>query len=567
MKQFWRLSLLQLKDKIDFSWAKSRKTLIQAIVFGILKFAIVVVIAFVFLFALTLIGFVNKYQDALPLFTIFLAVMFILNLASSTYNLMRTLYFADDNKVLITFPVTANKLFFSKIFVYFLFELKKSLSILVPVILGFLIFESIGYKGTEITIWSFFWMPVPIFIFVLVQVLLSSILSIPFLYIYRFFRKNPILDLIGVVVLIAGGLVLVIRAISLIPPDIDLNIQWPAFVKKFETFILAIDKYAYPINFYSRVFTGEFGAVIGSHYGLNGLTFIKALIALGGAVVLVLLAFLLIRPFYFKMMNKTFEFDKNPNLVQKKNKRHQKYVTFANKEFKLSFRDFDISGSYLAIYLIVPILLFFMDKVISAISTSMRGDNIAMAVNLLLTILPLLASNSTIATLYSKEGRTAYITKSNPVNPFVPLTSKLLFNLLFCIPSVVGCAVIFGNFISSDEQPVRIIIPILFALSVLLLQYAHIFFCAAQDLMNPQNEAYATTGSDFNNPNETRATIAAFVVSFIVAILFYFMLTESMASYDDYLSAFVRLLVISAGLFAGFLYLFIKKIQVFYYEK
>ena len=566
MKQFWHLSLLQLKDKIDFSWVKSKKTLIQAIVFGVLKFAIVAVVAFALLYLLTLIGFVNKYQDAVPLFTIFLAVMFVLNVASCTYNLMRTLYFADDNKVLITFPVTANKLFFSKIFGYFLFELKKSLSILVPVILGFLIFEAIGYKGTEITIWSFFWMPIPVAMFVLVQVLLSSILSIPFLYIYRFFRKNPILDLIGIIILIGAGLFLVIRAISLIPDDIDLDIQWPAFVHSFESFIIAVDKYMYPMNLYSRVFTGEFGVVVGTHYGLNWLTFAKALAALGAAALFGLIAFLLIRPFYFKMMNKTFEFDKNPNLVQKKNIRHKKYVTFANKEFKLSFRDFDISGSYLAIYLIVPILLFFMDKVISAISTSMRGDNIAIAVNLLLTILPLLASNSTIATLYSKEGRTAYITKSNPVNPFVPLTSKLLFNLLFCIPSIVGCAIIFGYFLSGEEM-VNLAVPILFALSVLLLQYAHIFFCAAQDLMNPQNEAYATTGSDFNNPNETRATIAAFVISFLIAILFYFMLTESMASYNDYISAFVRLLVLSAALFAGLLYLFIKKVQVFYFEK
>ena len=296
------------------------------------------------------------------------------------------------------------------------------------------------------------------------------------------------------------------------------------------------------------------------------MTFLKALIALGGAALLGLIAFLLIRPFYFRMMNKTSEFDSNANLVQKKNVKHKKYITFANKEFKLSFRDFDISGSYLAIYLIVPILLYFMNKVISAISTSMRGDNIAIAVNLLLTILPLLASNSTIATLYSKEGRTAYITKSNPVNPFVPLTSKLLFNLIFCIPSIVGCAIIFGSFLSGEEAS-KIVAPILFALSVLLIQYAHIFFCAAQDLMNPQNEAYATTGSDFNNPNETRATIAAFAASFIISIFFYFMLTESMASYDDYISAFIRLFIISALLFAGFLYLFIIKVKVFYYEK
>ena len=566
MKQFWRLSLFQLKDKIDFSWVKSRKTLIQAIVFGVLKFAVVAALTFVLLYLLTFIKFIDKTSVSIKLLTLFLGVMFILNVASSTYNLMRTLYFADDNKVLITFPVTANKLFFSKIFVYFIFELKKSLSILVPAILGFLIFEFADFKGTQITIWSFFWMPIPVVIFVLIQVLLSSILSIPFLYIYRFFRKNPILDLIGIVILIGAGLFVVIWAISLIPEDIDLNVQWPTFVESFKNFVVSADQYMYPINYYSTIFIGEFNAAANANYGLNAMTFVKALIALGSAIILALIAFLLIKPFYFKMMNKTFEFDKNPNLVQKKNIRHKKYVTFANKEFKLSFRDFDISGSYLAIYLIVPILLFFMDKVISAISTSMRGDNIAIAVNLLLTILPLLASNSTIATLYSKEGRTAYITKSNPVNPFVPLTSKLLFNLLFCIPSIVGCAIIFGNFLSGEEM-VNLAVPILFALSVLLLQYAHIFFCAAQDLMNPQNEAYATTGSDFNNPNETRATIAAFVVSFLIAILFYFMLTESMASYDSYVSAFIRLLILSAALFGGFLYLFIKKVQVFYFEK
>ena len=219
-------------------------------------------------------------------------------------------------------------------------------------------------------------------------------------------------------------------------------------------------------------------------------------------------------------------------------------------------------SSYIAVYIIVPILLFFMDRVISAISTSLRGDNIAIAVNLLLTVLPLLASNSTIATLYSKEGRTAYITKTNPVNPFIPLVSKLLFNLIFSVPSIVGCAIIFADFSGLGAG-----IAIVFALSVLLLQYAHIFFSAAQDIMNPQNEAYATTGSNFNNPNETTSTVVAFVVSFILTGLFYLILNESYKLTGSYTSAFIRLLLVSIFLFAGFLFLFIKKIQAFYFEK
>ena len=356
-------------------------------------------------------------------------------------------------------------------------------------------------------------------------------------------------------------IVVIINLINLIPDDIDLDVQWPTMVKGFENFVINVDRYMYPINFYSRIFFGEMSGS-GIHYQLAPWTFVRAAISLGAAALLVLIAFLLIKPFYFKMIYRTFEYDKNPPLVTKKNVKHKKYVTFANKEFKLSFRDFDISGSYIAIYLIVPILLFFMDRVISAISTSMRGDNIAIALNVLLTILPLLASNSTIATLYSKEGRTAYLNKSNPVSPFIPLISKLLFNLLFSIPSIVACSIIFANF-----SGLGAFIAILFSLSALLIQYAHIFFCAAQDLMNPQNEAYATTGSDFNNPNESKATIVAFVGSFAIAIAFYFMLTESMRLHENYVSAFIRLFIIAVGLFAGLLLLFIMKIKAFYYEK
>ena len=561
MKQLFQLTLFQLKDKVDMSWMKSKKTLIQSIVFGVLKFLLVVAIAFAVLFALSYVGFISKYQDVLPLFTMFLSVITFLSLCSSTYNLTKSLYLADDNKVLITFPVNANKLFFSKLFVYFFYELKKSFLLLIPGVFGFLLFETIGFKGRELSALTLLWMIIPIILLVVIQVLLSAVISIPFMYVYRLFKRNQIFDLIVVGAAVTVFIIAVINLINLIPDDIDLDRQWPSMVNGFENFIIAFDKYAYPINLYSRVFFGE-SSSSGFHYQLVGMTFLKTLIAIGVIGLLTLFAFLLIRPVYFKMIYKTFEFDKNPQLAAKKNVKHKKYVTFANKEFKLSFRDFDISGSYIAIYIIVPILLFFMDRVISAISTSMRGNNIAIAVNALLTILPLLASNSTIATLYSKEGRTAYLTKSNPVNPFIPLTSKLLFNLLFCVPSIIACAIIFANF-----SGLGVLIAVLFSVSVLLIQYAHIFYCAAQDIMNPQNEVYATTGNDFNNPNEAKATVMAFIGSFVLTVVLYFMLVESMSLHENYLSAFIRLLIIAAFLFAGFLYLFIKKIQAFYYEK
>ena len=241
MKQLIKLTLLQLRDKIDLSWVKSKKDLIRTIVFGVAKFTVVTAIVYAILYLLTLIGIVEKYQATLPLFTIFLTLVLVMSLGSAIYNLMQSLFFADDNKVLITFPVTANKLFFSKILVYFFFELKKALGIFVPGVLGFLIFAISGYKNVEVTFWSFIWGVIPIFLLVLAEVLLASILAIPFLYIYRFFKKHSILDLILVIALVGVGIFGVVKLIGLIPPDIDLDKDWPSMKRGIGNVLLYFD--------------------------------------------------------------------------------------------------------------------------------------------------------------------------------------------------------------------------------------------------------------------------------------------------------------------------------------
>ena len=562
MKKLLKLTIFQLKDKIDFSWTKKPKTLIQKIVFGILKFLLVGAMAFIVLYVLSFIDIFSKYSDLVPLYTIFFSILFILSLFSTTVALMRSLYFADDNKVLVTFPVTPDQLFFSKIFVYLLFEIKKMFSILVPGTIGFLVFAYMSFKGSEITIWPFFWFIIPLILSTFIQVFLGAALSIPALYIYKFYRRFPIVGLIALILAVVGGIVLVIFLIDLIPENIDLAIQWPSMKKGFSDFLHAIDNNIYPLNWFVRIIFGDITVSGSKHYMLTGWTFGKFGIVVAVAGALVGFIYLTIKPFYFMMMTKTAEFDKNPLTAERKNIRHKKYVTFVNKELKLSFRDFDVSGAYIAIYIIVPILLLLMDKIISAISTNLRGDNISLAVNVLLTILPLLASNSMIATLYSKEGRAAYFKKTNPVDPIIPLISKLLFNLFLSVPSITACAIIINRFAG-----VSISNAIIFGFFILLMQYAHILYSAVQDIMNPQNEAYATSGSDFNNPNETRVTIVAFVGSFALAALAYFFFDESKTLFNNYDVAFIKMLVLAVATFASSLVLFILKVKAFYYEK
>ena len=556
MKNFWPLILIQLKDKLDLSWTKKKKSLIQKIVFSVLKFILVGGAVFGLLYLLSYLMFIYK-SEIVNTYILFFSLMTVLNIFSVSFGLMKSLYYADDNKVLVTLPVSSSKLFFSKIIVYLFFQIKRDLDIFVPVTLGFIVY---GTFSGVINIASCFWCWIPFIFYTISIVLVGAILSIPFLYIYQFLKTYPIVELVLLGIAIIGGLALAIWLISLIPQNIDINNQWPAMKQAMQNAINQFKLYVYPITFVVRTMVGELNDNLVN--AIAPLTFVNIAIIIGVVSVLGVIVYFAIKPFYFNMMTKTFEFNKGAVDNPKKNSIHKKYITFANKELKLSFRDFDVSGSYLAVYILVPLLLFLMDRIFGAIATGLKGDIMTYAFNILLIALPYLASNSIIATIYSKEGRAAYIKKTKPIDPLFPLISKVIFNLILSVPSIIASMVVFAMF-----SNVNIVLCILLGLSILLIQYGHIFYSAGLDIMNPQNEVYATNGEQISNPNENKATIVGFVIAGAYALAAYFLMTESQHAYGNYVLAFIKLLLIAMVLFASMAVLFVLKVKAFYYEK
>ena len=136
--KFFALVLIQYRDKVDTSWTYSFKTIVQKLVFIILKFAVIVVAVF-FALQFAAVIFILQNSKILNFFLLFLGFYTILNLFSVTFGLVKSLYHADDNKVLATYPTTSTKLFLSKILVFEMFELKKSFDILLPISIGFLV--------------------------------------------------------------------------------------------------------------------------------------------------------------------------------------------------------------------------------------------------------------------------------------------------------------------------------------------------------------------------------------------------------------------------------------------
>ncbi len=564
LKEIWRkmkpLVLFQLSDKLDFAWMKSKKDAIRKVVFAIAKFAIIVGVISLLLWLFNFLGIINS-AEMVDLYVMFFTLIMALLLLSDTHHLMKSLYYAEDNKLLVTFPVSSTMLFFSKIFDFFIFDFFKNLGLLIPVSFGFAVG---GIILGQVQVVTLFWLLIPLILASAIIVLLASLLSVPYLYVYRLFKLAPILELITLLIITTLIIIGIVSMIYLIPDDIDLIMQWPSMRNTAQNFISDLCDKVLPFTFVVRMMFGKHGSsYLG--YRLVGSCFVDFSILIGAFAVLITLCYFAIKPFFFYMMTKSFEFEKNVIDEPKPNKRHRRYLTFINKELILSIRDIDISGSFLLIYILAPIMLFFINSVYAAISTDLDGNMMVFAFNILLMLLPYLASNSVIATIYSREGRAAYMKKTKPISLIFPLSSKVFIYILCSTISIIACGIVFGNFsAATDLEP---ICPVLLTIAICFLQIGHMFYSATLDIMNPQNESYATTGSSENNQNENRSTIIAFVGAIIFALLGYLFMTESHKEDTYYFVAFIKLLLIAIFVAGTSFYLFVRKIEAYYYEK
>ena len=554
------LVLFQLSDKLDFLWMKSKKDAIRKVVFSVLKFTVIVGAISLILWLFSFLGIINS-SEMVDLYVMFFTLIMVILLLSDTHHLMKSLYYAEDNKLLVTFPVTSTMLFFSKILDFFIFDFIKNLGLLIPVSFGFAIG---GIILGQIQVVTLFWLLIPLIIASAISVLVASLLSVPYLFIYRLFKLAPVLELISLLIVTTLIIIGVVNVINLIPDDIDLIMQWPAMRNTAQNFISDLCEKVLPFTFVVRMMFGKHGAgYLG--YRLLGSCFVDFALLIGVFVVLILLCYLAIKPFFFYMMTKSFEFEKNVIDEPKPNKKREKYLTFINKELILSIRDIDISGSFLLIYILAPILLFFINNVYSAIATNLDGEMMIFGFNMLLMLLPYLASNSVIATIYSREGRAAYMKKTKPISLIFPLSSKVFAYVVCSLISIIACGFVFGKYAAKTDLEVAC--TVLLTISVYLMQLGHMFYSATLDIMNPQNESYATTGSSENNQNENRSTIVAFIASIVFAFLGYLFMVECHREDGFYLIAFIKLFIIALGVAASSFYLFVMKIRAYYYEK
>lgn len=558
MNNLITLVKMQLREKLNFGHKSAKDKTFFNVVFPIftevLKFALIALLCAAFIMVAQMFD-LFKYNNKIPLPA--MAFVFVamtgMSIISCTVGLTKALYYSRDNAILLTLPCVPMQIFLSKIIIFLIYELKRGLSFIVPLFTAYFFLNGFG-------IHYYLWMLLCFFIVSVFVVSLGALLSIPGMWLANVFNQHKLLQRVCLVLIVGISVLALVFAISLIPENIDIPEQSDIIKNAIRGFV---DRFAYEnpaaiVKEYrllydvSSVIIG--GGVMGKFLLLDNLRRLGILLVI--TAVLVAISLVIVRPLFYKMASKPFEYLKKKT-KEKANRCVNKKVTGFVHEMRIALKTSERMYSNVGILIAIPILIFLLNKIFAAMNVRDVGEFMILGTNILVILLIALNANTYAASIFSRDGRSSYLIKTQPTKPFGLLVAKLLPNTIF-----VTLSFIISFFVVKDLCRLSTLDSLYLIAGLWFVYLTHLLFSAELDIMNPQIEIYATVGNNDSNPNENKATAIAFFASFAVAAFIFFLLTKREGSVT-----FLKLMLVSMAAFAYKAFVFYQNIKLYYKEK
>lgn len=549
------LVMMQLKDKMDMSFTRSKRALMFKIAAIIAQVALSGVAFFAFFYLASMLRLFS-FSGLVPasLVTAMFSLIFMLAVITCTVGLTNTLYLTADNRVLLTLPVQPNMVFLSKFVLYFIFELKKNAVLLLPMY--------VAYGIVCHAVWYFYPWLLVCYVFVsLLPVAIGAVLSIPALFIANVIKSFKWLQAILTVIVVSIVGWGIFTLIGRMPENINLAGRWGTISLTIQQWLDSFASWVLPLNWINLMIMGGTAEIRARLFTMN--TLWGMLITVGTIAVCVGLAYLLARPLFFKMASSQFEFEKSTTKA-KRNKVHSGKLAPFVYELLRNFRRSRYVLKLLVSLLILPIAVYFLNKTYAAMNTRLTGQYMTLAFSMLVSLLIVTSDNVSYASVYSVDGAARPIAKTQPIIPQISLVSRLIPRAIVIMLSTIA-AVCFWREVSG----LAIADAALFALIIILVGWSHLLWSAEMDIMRPQHDQYATLGMTIDNPNERNSTIIAFLLSVLVAFALYFLMSKD----SDYMkegsvmATTVKVTAIAIVFFAIRVYLYFTRIRLYYAEK
>lgn len=573
----WRalvtLVKMQLKEKMDLAYLRSKRKLIFKLTWLFIEFAaITAIVAVVFYFAKLLNLFSPIHDVPVSVVSIAFGVMLLLSLITDTIGLMKSLYFSKDNTVLLTFPATPSLVFFSKLATYYVYEFRKSFMFTIPMFIAYgLVVRGYGLHDPK-TLWYYPWLVLMFILISSVPVLFAALLSIPTMFLYVFLNRVKVLQYLLYIALGSGIILLAWWLIGLIPADIDFSENWGQITFDMQQFFgwmdnpngIAADKAGtlgakvavllVPLRMFTELVVGKMIGLSSNLFHSGTLSTLLILVAIGLA--LLILCFLCSKPLFCRMASTPFEFKKKDRIKARANRKAPAFLSALKKECIIGIR----SNSFIklggVLVVIMPMAIYLLNKLYSAMDTRFIGTQMTICFNIVIILLMMLMTNIDIASVYSRDGSSSYLNKVQPTPYAVLLISKLIFPMII---SLVGLVLTINIFAIEADLPKND--AILIGVMIYGVYLAHLFTSAESDIMNPQYEQYATFNEQTNNPNETSSGVSALLFSAIVFAVAFFLSSRSDVG------AWFKLAIVALCLAAVKVFTYLSKIKAFYKEK
>lgn len=536
LRNFRILIGIQMKSLIDRSFFKNKRAVILKAGVGILLFAAVTA-GFYAVFKISSLLSVFSLGAGVPetVVAVLFTVIQIMATLSCMIGLSHALYRGADNVILLVLPVPQSLVFLSKLAVYYIRELKRGLLLVVPLFLSYGIVCG--------AVWFYYpWMLFCFLFVTMLPVAAGAVLSIPAHYVPRVLGRVPVLKYL----LIAGAAAALIGVafwiVGLLPANINLLGQWGSITRSVRGFLAKFCQIFYPWYMMTRMMVGSSLALARNPVMPQAATVFFSV--LGVAAVLVGLSFLTAHKLFLHMTAEAGEATTSRRRA-KRNRVHARATSPFAEDILRSVRSGKAAWRSVVEFCVPALVLFALNRVYAAMDTSLSGQSMTAAFNILVLLITVLTSNTFLAHAYSRDGNARDLLKTRPADFRLLLSARLLLRGVLSTLSAVAAAIVYGIVSSAPVGQA-----LAFAGMAVCVNLAHVFWCAEIDIMHP--EAKEAGG------NEAKATAIAVVLS-VLFTAGYYLISGSMG-------AFLKLFLISAAFLAVRVFLYFERARLYFGE-
>ena len=491
MSQIFELFKLQMDNKYTLFKQKNFKSIAKQI-FKYLVFAVAIML--VIFFVLQKIFFLLAINVNVEFMALVLVATQGISFVFAISSIINTLYLNKDNELFMVMPVTFNQLFMSKIMMLYIGELIFNTLYILPILLAF---GMLGHFGLIYYIMLVLFLPV----FPLLPIALASIVSIPIMFVVKFFKRHSWATIIFTLVSVAVLFVLYMRIVSKISSAINIAEKQIATGLKVNSNIM---RWGSNIFLYTKLSSSFF------EFNKIGWLFLY----LGISLILMTVCFLIIRPFYYKVATISLENTSNPHIKPRRYKFRKPLAELLVNEFKITFRSPAYIFQFLLFPLFMPLIVYVYDKLLIGIAVNQAGQNMIFGSHILILTLIALMSNTISSIALSKEGANFYLIKVSPIGYNLQVTAKLLFNMIFTIGAILITTI--TSFLFTDLNAIVILLA---GLMAIILSIGHICHSFDMDLQNPILQWYDNSEITLMSKSTTKSMIYALVLSLLMFVI------------------------------------------------